>query len=702
MLKRQDKILELLLSESRIFSFKELSDIFNVSTRSIRMDVQNINYELLKGNFPVIQNEYGKGVFLSADKNEKNLILNQILNEVSFEDVSRAERLIIMILLISDNSRTSFSKDYQDLFGLSKSTIDADMRQIREMCKTFNIEVNSHVKKGLHLTGDEYDIRLMLNNLISSKINIQELVRYSKTHEALTLSNRCIVEKYFNPTELEKINSLIKYDLKMSDFNLNDLYISQLTIYLAIWKKRYLENDRLKSDLESIYKYEKLHQANLINDFFKMFDLEDVDVIEKNYLDLLVDGLNFDKSSVDSRDWFTSQMLCVEMIQTLSKIRSVNFNEDTKLFEAVMMHIVGIVKRIKNNVKIYNPLTEMIKDEYSSMFIDVRAASKLFEEHFNKIISDEEVAYLCMHFCAAEDRLIEKINSKYKVIVVCAHGIVTGKVLAERLKHRYQFDIVAILNSSEVDEISKIDADFVLKTTNIEIYGKPSLVISPVPKAIDFERIQKFIDKKVVKQNSETVLETNTNLFNDILSLIRTSSNNINLSLFEAGLSKIFQKYNVEIKRKEVYQPMIKDILKDKYILLNQKAEDWKDAIRKAAQPLLEDGLIEKSYIQAMIDSVYEFGPYIVICENLALAHARPEAGVNQLGLSVMTLNPPVCFNHKDHDPVKILFCLAAIDDTAHLRIMASLVNLINEDGKIDELCSQTDLEKFKEILFKI
>ena len=89
---------------------------------------------------------------------------------------------------------------------------------------------------------------------------------------------------------------------------------------------------------------------------------------------------------------------------------------------------------------------------------------------------------------------------------------------------------------------------------------------------------------------------------------------------------------------------MIKDILKDTGIIIHAKASGWEDSIKLVSQPLLDDGTITDQYVTAMIDTVKEFGPYIVIGPHLALAHARPEEGATRLGLSVATLEEPVSF----------------------------------------------------------
>lgn len=166
-----------------------------------------------------------------------------------------------------------------------------------------------------------------------------------------------------------------------------------------------------------------------------------------------------------------------------------------------------------------------------------------------------------------------------------------------------------------------------------------------------------------------------------------------------ADLQAAFKENHVEINEREV-QPMLKDLINDHQIQLQQKADDWEDAIRISAKPLLDEDYITKNYIQAMIDSVKKFGPYIVIGPAIALAHARPEDGTKKLGVTITTLAKPINFGNPDNDPVKIIFCLAAIDNYSHLNVMKAIVQLINDQQKVDQLAQQTDIQTFKNILF--
>ena len=145
---------------------------------------------------------------------------------------------------------------------------------------------------------------------------------------------------------------------------------------------------------------------------------------------------------------------------------------------------------------------------------------------------------------------------------------------------------------------------------------------------------------------------------------------------------------------------MIKELLSLDNIQLGVDVDNWKEAIEVAAQPLLEKDVITRDYVNAMVESVIKFGAYIVIGPGLALAHARPEDGANELGLSITTLKTPVNFGSVDNDPVKIIFCLAAVDSHSHLDVMQAIVRLLYKPGRIEELSKSETKEELVSKLF--
>ncbi|MEM5591347.1 PTS sugar transporter subunit IIA [Niallia circulans] len=190
-----------------------------------------------------------------------------------------------------------------------------------------------------------------------------------------------------------------------------------------------------------------------------------------------------------------------------------------------------------------------------------------------------------------------------------------------------------------------------------------------------------------------------TKMLQDILTLMEACGAKITAESY-LNLVDTFKQHRLKFNTREI-QPMLQDILRDKNIILHQECEDWKEVIERVSLPLVTEQVIEARYIEAMIHSVEEYGPYIVIGKHLALAHARPEDGVNELGISVMTLKEPIMFGNEENDPVKIIFCLAAVDSYSHLNIMKSLVDLINDKQKVERLIHADNLAIFKQELFE-
>jgi ascorbate PTS system EIIA or EIIAB component len=128
---------------------------------------------------------------------------------------------------------------------------------------------------------------------------------------------------------------------------------------------------------------------------------------------------------------------------------------------------------------------------------------------------------------------------------------------------------------------------------------------------------------------------------------------------------------------------------------------DWRAAIKAACQPLLDAGAIEERYVQRCIEIVQAQGPYIVLAPGLALAHARPEDGVNRLCLAAITLREPVRFGHPDNDPVEVVFAFGSPDADEHVGLLTALAGRIQAglDRELRAVTSDAEARKLLEPL---
>lgn len=140
---------------------------------------------------------------------------------------------------------------------------------------------------------------------------------------------------------------------------------------------------------------------------------------------------------------------------------------------------------------------------------------------------------------------------------------------------------------------------------------------------------------------------------------------------------------------------MLTDYLSEETMNHVDSVESWQEGIRLAARPLLEKGVIEEVYIEAMISSVNENGPYIVLKDYFALPHAKAGEGVNEVGMALLTLNEPVDLAG---NPVKVFLVLAAVDSSAHLEALSEISELLIDDESYETFLSG-DLDEINKLI---
>ncbi len=123
-------------------------------------------------------------------------------------------------------------------------------------------------------------------------------------------------------------------------------------------------------------------------------------------------------------------------------------------------------------------------------------------------------------------------------------------------------------------------------------------------------------------------------------------------------------------------------LIENNSIKLNQKAADWKAAVKIGTDMLVASGAIEPRYYDNIISKVEELGPYIVLAPGLAMPHARPDEGVIKTAFALTTLSEPVDF---DGESISVLVTLAGSDSDTHLGGIMEITQAFddpdNDDG---------------------
>ena len=156
----------------------------------------------------------------------------------------------------------------------------------------------------------------------------------------------------------------------------------------------------------------------------------------------------------------------------------------------------------------------------------------------------------------------------------------------------------------------------------------------------------------------------------------------------------LYWEYNKNIG--DIHQIM-EELVSMEKIFVQAEVSDWKEAIRAAGALLIESGDIEEAYIEDMIRSVNELGPYMVITKGFALAHAAPCEAVKNNAVSLINLKDEVEFGSVN-DPVKVVMCLACTDKQSHIENLSKIAKRLMKKDMIAKLSEC----KKKEELYKL
>jgi|TARA_B100001769_G_scaffold267578_1_gene255081 mannitol/fructose-specific phosphotransferase system IIA component len=140
-----------------------------------------------------------------------------------------------------------------------------------------------------------------------------------------------------------------------------------------------------------------------------------------------------------------------------------------------------------------------------------------------------------------------------------------------------------------------------------------------------------------------------------------------------------------------------KSVLIKESILTNKVFLDNKEATIAAGNLLLENGYIEKEYIDSMLEKLETQSFATYIGNGVAIPHGMSDGSkyVTNTGISVIQVPEGVDWNE---EKAYIVVGIAANSDD-HMNVLASLADAIEDVEDAKKLWSETSVEKIYELL---
>ena len=660
--KRSREILSQLITKteySQTISIQDLAEMFKVSSRTIRYDIEQIN-DYLKENHLQPLNLGKQGVINTQADITK---ARESLSEEGFYSfkLSREERVCFSaVMMICSDDYITLSEIADQLF-VSRSTIIQDLEHIKSFFRERHLYVLSHSNKGLLLEGREIDKRNLLIDMIQSENSIfkaepifQHLTQCLSKNLKIDLEDISMIEKIIN--EAEHIYGRFLTD--QSFVQLRNYF--QLSLY-RLRKAHYVEYGDDKNS--------KWDMAKGMIDQIQQFIVKEIPDTEIYYVASVLNRMKYIKKTTSNKEIVKMQVITRNFIEKISKDIHRNLQGDYIFYENLINHLESTFSTLGDRFAINS-----VVDEILQRYPEVKQATErnvyVFEEYVGRKLSEEEIAYIVVHICAAIERNKNE-TVRYSVVLVCNGGIGTSQLLLARLEKFFHLDVIDIIPAHDIENMNMDDVDAVISTISLEGKGIEYMQVDPLLTDEDCIRVGEKLSKIHPKvSEKETISEENQ----DSLKSLETIKDILEEDEEEIAIGKIKSVIESFFQKKE--ETTLSDLLPAQAIQIGVECSDWKGAIEASAKYLLKNGAINENYIKAMIKNVMENGPYIVVAPGFALPHEALNAGASKVGMSLIRLKTPVPFGKKEMDPIEWVCCLSAINKETHLKAMFQLVNL--------------------------
>lgn len=146
---------------------------------------------------------------------------------------------------------------------------------------------------------------------------------------------------------------------------------------------------------------------------------------------------------------------------------------------------------------------------------------------------------------------------------------------------------------------------------------------------------------------------------------------------------------------------MIKDYLTKDLIETNVSLENWRDAAKRSGKLLVDQGKVKEEFVDSMIKTVEEFGPYMILVPKVCFFHGVPGSTVNEPCLSLVVLKEPVYFDDFDNQQINCCFAFGAIDNNSHMEMIKNVANILQDQSFIDMITNNASKETILNLISK-
>lgn len=666
--KSQKEFLMLLLENENPQSIQSIQDQLDISRRTVYYIVNKINDVFYDLRMEPINNKRGQGYYLTSD--QKKVVDSILHSDGTLQNLSPDERVHYLICWMMYPKANIHIENIMELFDISRNSVFNDLKDLKSEIEKYDVSLYFDIKNGYMINGQVFSKRALL--LYYLKILLKKI--HYKSIEFLDVSE---VETFYSRLQQISLKMHNEYD----DYNL-------LAIACLLNIVHYVD-EKFDFSILELRDLEKTEELHMIDKYF-----QDLNVHERLYLTIHLLGskagsvIRLDDSQRDIQLF----ELALHLVDLFERQTSCDISEKNELVNSLYMHFKLSMYYYQLSIQISNTLLEDVKENYGNLYQMIKNLCESMDDEFPFILTDSEISYITMHFGGHLKQVQGKFYTLIRVLIVCPSGISTSTLLKREVEDLYANVTVIAATAAENIAQYKENIDFIVSTIDLDT-DIPWIKVNAILTKDDKSKIA-----SMMSLNMQTY-KLNKDNFSGLFSIIQKYVDPIQMKNLKRDVYDYFREGNLIVDVVEEKQLRLKDIMYRDHLIRIDKDIMWDEAIRLASVPLLKTNIITENYINEMIGLVRDYGPYIVIKNRIAIAHAKTEAGANALGTALLINKKNIQF--EDDLNIHYLFVISSSNPKEHLQILKDISMLASDDIDLNALLDK-NVDEIMEFIKKM
>ena len=477
---RLDDLFDFFLLKKEPILIKDIASTINVSERTIRTDISNLNDYLIDKNAK-IKLIRQKGYILDCEDEKKIIDWWGNFNKTEGYSLlgSLEERQNYLFALLLNELKYYSVYELMEHLCISKNTLYMYLKNIRKTLSNYNLKLINNTNTGFKVIGTEYDKRkaildlFLINDLQSYLVGFTDLEKLFLTNIDLDL---------LNTLESKHLYSLQLLD---SDFYHKNI-ISTIALAIARVKEGLTINEisievpkLMDHALDAIYLFLK----EIENSFSITLPINEI-----NYF-ILTLSINVPRLIKNPKNHPSESSIIVdELLTSIYETSNLNWTKDKILFEDLVNHIENFIKISSIDKERKNPILSTIINSFPFAYSLSLTHLGVIGKKYNIFFSEDEVGYIALHIAGAIERHKAK-TQQLNVIIVCGGGFAMSKIIESKINKKFpnKFNIKKTYSYAEFQLSNISDIDLTITTLPFTQENTPTVYIdmSNIDKAID-------------------------------------------------------------------------------------------------------------------------------------------------------------------------------------------------------------------------